>query len=216
MSTAAHRGLLCFSDQSGQQGDLHEPAPLVPRLPGPTTAARPCAVWSRATCTPTVPPHPSNSARWLNIPPRAAVALFDTLAGELERVELDGKPGWVTVGDTGTPQQPHQGIRLLPTSTRFVVAGQPRSGLYPGAAATRGLTPTAKPATTRYFSSTASSVGGGTCDAQGRQLAITVEPLRELTATHRQQLEDEVELVGAVMEAKPTLAVGTLSVGPHA
>jgi hypothetical protein len=50
----------------------------------------------------------------------------------------------------------------------------------------------------------------------GRNLAITVEPLRELTATQRRQLEDEVELVGAVMEAKPTLAVGTVTVGPHA
>jgi hypothetical protein len=48
------------------------------------------------------------------------------------------------------------------------------------------------------------------------QLAITVEPLRELTATHRRQLDDEVELVGAVMEAKPTLSVGTVTVGPHA
>ena len=50
----------------------------------------------------------------------------------------------------------------------------------------------------------------------GRKLAITVEPLRELTATHRQQLHDEVELVGAVMEANPTLTVGTVTVGPHA
>lgn len=50
----------------------------------------------------------------------------------------------------------------------------------------------------------------------GRKLAITVEPLRELTATHRRQLDDEVELVGAFMEAKPTLTVGTVPVGPHA
>jgi len=50
----------------------------------------------------------------------------------------------------------------------------------------------------------------------GRNLAITVEPLRELTATQHRQLEDEVELLGAVMEANPTLAVGTVTVGPHA
>jgi hypothetical protein len=49
-----------------------------------------------------------------------------------------------------------------------------------------------------------------------RNLAITVEPLRELTATHRRQLDDEVELVGTVMQAKPTLTVGTVTVGPHA
>jgi hypothetical protein len=49
-----------------------------------------------------------------------------------------------------------------------------------------------------------------------RKLAITVEPLRNLTAAHRRQLDDEVELVGAVMEATPTLTVGTVTVGPHA
>ena len=50
----------------------------------------------------------------------------------------------------------------------------------------------------------------------GRGLAVTVEPLRELTAPQRRQLDDEVDLVGAVMEATPTLTVGTVPVGPHA
>jgi hypothetical protein len=50
----------------------------------------------------------------------------------------------------------------------------------------------------------------------GRKLAITVEPLRELTPAQRRQLGDEVDLVGAVMEATATLTVGTVTVGPHA
>jgi hypothetical protein len=50
----------------------------------------------------------------------------------------------------------------------------------------------------------------------GRRLAITVEPLGALTTTQRRQLEDEVGLVGAVMEAKATLTVGPVTVGPHA
>jgi hypothetical protein len=50
----------------------------------------------------------------------------------------------------------------------------------------------------------------------GRNLAITVEPLGELTAPQRRQLDDEVELVGAVIEARPTLTVGTVTVGLHA
>jgi hypothetical protein len=44
----------------------------------------------------------------------------------------------------------------------------------------------------------------GTSGCSGRKLAITVEPLRKLTATQRRQLDDEVELVGAVMEARPS------------
>jgi hypothetical protein len=50
----------------------------------------------------------------------------------------------------------------------------------------------------------------------GRKLAITVEPLRELTARQRRQLDDEAALVGAVMEAAATLTVGTVTVGAHA
>jgi hypothetical protein len=50
----------------------------------------------------------------------------------------------------------------------------------------------------------------------GGRLAITVEPLRELTAHQHRQLCDEVDLVGAVMEATATLTVGTVTTGAHA
>src|SRR4029450_13826576 len=70
-----------------------------------------------------------------------AVELFDALAGDLEYVELDGAPGWTMAGDTAPPPQPPRGIPLLGYFDAFVVAGQPRERLYPGAAATRALTP---------------------------------------------------------------------------
>jgi hypothetical protein len=47
-------------------------------------------------------------------------------------------------------------------------------------------------------------------------LLPTVEPLRELTASQRRQLDDEAALVGAVMDTTATLTVGTVTVGPHA
>ena len=50
----------------------------------------------------------------------------------------------------------------------------------------------------------------------GRRLTITVEPLAPLTAAQRRQLDDEVALVGTVMEADPTLVIGEVTVGPHA
>ncbi len=37
-----------------------------------------------------------------------------------------------------------------------------------------------------------------------------------LTAAQRRQLEEEVALVGTVMEADPTLVIGEVTVGPHA
>ena len=50
----------------------------------------------------------------------------------------------------------------------------------------------------------------------GRRLAITVEPLVPLTAAQQRQLDEEVALVGTVMEADPTLGIGEVTVGPHA
>src|SRR5215218_7728521 len=137
-------------------------------------------------------------------------------AGELEYVELDGAPGWTLAGDTSTPRQPHRGIRLLPYFDAYVVAGQPRERLYPGADAARALSPAGQAG--NYPVLLVDGVVGGVWHQRrsGRRLAITVEPVGELTATQRRQLDDEVELVGAVMEAKPTLTVGTVTVGPHA
>ena len=93
------------------------------------------------------------------------------------------------------------GIRLLPYFDAFVVAGQPRERLYLDAAATRALTPAGQAG--NYPVLLVDGVVGGVWHQRrsGRRLAITVELLGELTATQHRQLEDEVELVGAVMEA---------------
>src|SRR5262249_45408114 len=52
------------------------------------------------------PATPQHFARWLGIPPRHAAVLFGAMPGELERVELDGEPGWTLAGDTPTPPRP--------------------------------------------------------------------------------------------------------------
>jgi hypothetical protein len=214
-STAAHRGMLCFGSNRGPKVTYTNPHRWLPGFRPDegdaalrTLLARYLYAYGPAT--------PQHFARWLGIPPRRAVELFGELAGELESVELDGTPGWVLAGDTATPQQPHRGIRLLGYFDAFVVAGQPRERLFPGAAATRGLTPAGQAG--NYPVLLVDGVVGGVWHQRrsGRKLAITVEPLRGLTATQRRQLDDEVDLVGAVMEGKPTLTVGTVPVGPHA
>ena len=214
-STAAHRGMLCFGPNRGPKVTYTNPHRWLPGFrPDDGDAAlralltRYLYAYGLAT--------PRHVARWLSIPPRRAVELLDELAGGLESVELDGAPGWVLAGDTGTPQQPHRGIRLLGYFDAYVVAGQPRERLYPGAAATRGLTPAGQAG--NYPVLLVDGVVGGVWHQRraGRKLAITVEPLGALTATQRRQLDDEVDLVGAVMQATPTLRLGTVPVGPHA
>jgi hypothetical protein len=214
-STAAHRGMLCFGPNRGPKVTYTNPhrwlAGFRPDDGG--AALRTLLMRYLYAYGPATPQH---FARWLGIPPQRTVALFDELAGALEQVEVDGAPGWVLAGDTRTPPQPNRGIRLLGYFDAFVVAGQPRERLYPGPAATRALAPAGQAG--NYPVVLVDGVVGGVWHQRrsGRKLAVTVEPLGELTATQRRQLEDEVELVGAVMEAKPTLTVGTVTVGPHA
>jgi hypothetical protein len=214
-STAAHRGVLCFGPNRGRNVTYTNPHRW---LPGFRPDDGDAALHTLVTCYLHAygPATPQHFARWLAIPPRRAVDLFDELDGDLEHVELDGEPGWVIAGDTATPPQPHRGVRLLPYFDAFVVAGQPRERLFPGPAATRGLTPAGQAG--NYPVLLVDGVVGGVWHQRrtGRKLAITVEPLRDLTAAHRRELDDEVELVGAVMEATPTLTVGTVTVGPHA
>jgi len=214
-STAAHRGVLCFGPNRGRSVTYTNPHRWLPGFRPDDGEAALRALVARYLYA-YGPATPQHFAKWLSIPPRSAVELFASLAGELEEVELDGQPAWTVAGDTETPQQQAPGIRLLPYFDAFVVAGQPRQRLYPGAAATRVLTPSGQAG--NYAVVLVDGVVGGLWHQRrfGGRLAITVEPLGELSAGHRRQLADEVDLVGAVMQAKPTLSVGTVSVGPHA
>ena len=214
-STAAHRGVLCFGPNRSRHVTYANPHRWLPgfRPQEADVALRTLVTGYLYAYGPATPQH---LARWLNIPPRRAIGLFDTLADELEAVEMEGGPAWVVAGDTETPQEPHRGIRLLPYFDAYVVAGQPREKLYPGAAAARALSPTGQAG--NYPALLVDGVVGGVWHQRrsGRQLAVTVEPLRELTTTQRRKLGDEVELLGSVMEATPTLTIGTVTVGAHA
>jgi Winged helix DNA-binding domain len=214
-STAAHRGMLCFGPDRDRKVTYTNPRRWLPgfRPADGDAALRTLLTRYLYAYGPATPQH---FAKWLGVPPRYAAALFAGMAGELEPVELDGKPGWALAGDTVTPPRPHRGIRLLPYFDAYLVAGQPRERLYPGAAAARALTPAGQAGNYPVLLVDGVVAGVWHQRRSGRKLAITVEPLRELTAPQRRQLDDEVDLVGAVMEAPATLTVGTVTVGAHA
>jgi hypothetical protein len=214
-STAAHRGMLCFGPNRDRMVTYTNPHRWLPGFRPEATAVALRHLLTRYLYG-YGPATPQHFARWLNIPVRRAVELFGQLDGDLARVEVDGEQAWTVAGDTGTPERPHRGVSLLPYFDAYVVAGQPRERLYPGAAARRALTPSGQAG--NYPVLLIDGVVGGVWHQQrsGRRLAIAVEPLGTLTAAQRRQLDDEVELVGAVLEAKPTLTVGTVTAGAHA
>ena len=214
-STAAHRGVLCFGPPRGRNVTYTNPRTWLPSFRGRNEgdgAARTLLTRYLHAYGPATSQH---FARWLAIPPRDAAQLFDAAAGALEPVDFDGEPAWVVAGDTATTAEPHRGVRLLPYFDAFVVAGQPRDRLFPGAAAARA---SARGQAGNFPTVLVDGVVGGVWHARrsGPKLQITVEPIEPLSASQRRELDDEVELVGAVMEASPTLTVGPVTVGPHA
>jgi hypothetical protein len=216
-SVAAHRGVLCFGPGRGRKVTYSHPRRWLPGfIPAEGDAALRTLV--RRYLHAYGPATPRHFARWLAISPRYAAELFGRLEADLSRVELDGSadPFWVAAGDTETPAEPHRGIRLLPYFDPYVVAGQPRDRLYPGPAAARALIPSGQAG--NYPVLLVDGVVGGVWHQRrsGRKLALTVEPLAELTAAQRRELDQEAALMGTVMEATVTLTVGPVTVGPHA
>jgi hypothetical protein len=214
-STAAHRGVLCFGPNKGRKVTYTSPQRWQPGFSPAASeeALRTLVTRYLYTYGPVTPQH---FAKWLNIPAKYAGELFQRFGRQLERASVDGEAAWVIAGDTDVPTQPHRGIRLLPYFDAYVVAGQPRERLYPGPAATRALTASGQAG--NYPVMLVDGIVGGVWHQRrlGGELALTVEPFRELDAFQRRQLDEELSLVGRVMRAKATATLGAIRDGAHA
>ncbi len=214
-STAAHRGVLCFGHDRGRNVTYTNPHRWLPGFV-PDDAGSALRALVRSYLHAYGPATPQHFAKWLNIPPRHAVEAFDGMDDGLERVDFEGLSAWVVSGDASAPETTPSGIRLLPYFDAYVVAAQPRELLYPGAAGTRALSPSGQAG--NYPVLLVDGVVGGVWHQKrsGRRLTVTVEPLRPLRPAQRRQLDEEIALVGTVLEAEPTLVIGEVTVGPHA
>ena len=208
---AGMRGALCFGPTRGRKVTYTSPRRWLPSFQpaeGPTSLAKVVKGYLHAYG----PATPQQFAHWLDAPRTWAAALFDSLAGELEQVEVDGTRAWVAAGDTTAPPTPPRGVRLLPyfDAYAYVVGNQPRELLYPGRAAER--------ASGNFQVLVVDGVVAGVWQQRrsGRKLDVTVEPLDPLTPSQRRELDEQVERVGAILEAAPRLAIGTVTVGSHA
>ncbi|MDT4958529.1 MAG: hypothetical protein QOD31_2328 [Pseudonocardiales bacterium] len=214
VTTAAHRGAVCFGPNRGRNVTYTSPRRW---LPGFTPAdGRPAlAELLRTYLHSYGPATPAQFARWLNAPRQWATELFDSLSGELERVQLAGTPAWVCAGDAAVPPAEPEGVRLLPYFDAYVVGGQPRELLYPGRAAERALTG-GQAGNVPVVLIDGTVAGVWHQRRSGRKIAVTVEPFGRLSAARRRELEEQVERVGQILEAEPTMTIGPVTVGPHA
>ncbi|ELS56190.1 winged helix DNA-binding domain-containing protein [Streptomyces viridochromogenes] len=218
MHRAGWSGALCFGPNRGRKVTYTRPPRFDP-APGMEALGKQ-ALWElvRRYLRAYGPATPQHFAKWLAAPTGWAAALFTELAeaGEVEEAAFEGAAAWVAAGDTGFPDGPVRGVRLLPYFDAYAIAAQPRESLFPGEAYRRAL------------------AGGqaGNCPVllvdgvvagvwhqrrRGRRTTVTVEPVgRRLTARQERELGEQAERVGEVLEAKAELVVGKVTVGPHA
>ncbi len=215
MTLAAHRGVLCFAPNRGRKVTYTNPLRYlsgISPLDGPTAQGRLVQKYLHAYG----PATPLNFAQWLNAPRGWAGNLFRSLAGEIQEVDFEGTTAWINAGDTTAPADIPRGVRLLPYFDAYVVAAQPRNLLYPGRAAERALTPSGQAGNYPVLMVDGTVAGVWHQRRSGRRIHVTVEPLKPLSAAHLAELDEQVERVGTVLEGKPELTIGTVSVGGHA
>ncbi|QFY14602.1 winged helix DNA-binding domain-containing protein [Nonomuraea phyllanthi] len=206
MARAAHRGAFVFGAGRGRKVTYTAP-PAAPASTGGAVGLVRAYLWAYGPAT------PAQFAQWAGGPVGWAREAFAGV--ELEEVLFAGERAWVLAGDTAVPGDPPRGVRLLPYFDAYVVAGRPRELLYPGAAAARALN--GGQAGNFPVLLVDGDVGGVWHQRRsGSRLDVTVEPLRDLTAAQFGELEGQVERLGEVMEARPRLAIGPITVGPHA
>ena len=215
-STAAHRGMLCFGPDRGRKVTYTNPHRWLPgfRPADGDEALRTLVTRYLHAYGPATPRH---FARWLGISPRHAAGLFGELAGELERVELDGEPGWTVAGDTGTPSAaaPRDPPAALLRRVR-------RRGPAPGTAVSRrGRRPRAHPG------GPGRELPGAARRRRGRR-GVAPAALRPQARHHRRAAAraDRAAAPASSTTRRPswarswrrraTLTVGTVTVGAHA
>ncbi|MFG1614004.1 winged helix DNA-binding domain-containing protein [Nonomuraea wenchangensis] len=206
MHLAAHRGAFVFGAGRGRKVTYTAPPAAAPAEDG-------LGELVRGYLTAYGPATPEQFAQWAGGPVRWAAGAFER-AG-LEEVLFEGRPAWVVAGDTAAPEEPPRGVRLLPYFDAYVVAGRPRELLYPGAAAARALN---RGQAGNFPVLLVDGVVAGVWHQRrsGDRLDVTVEPLHELGPERERELEEQVERLGEVLEARPRLTIGTVTVGAHA
>jgi hypothetical protein len=212
LGVAAARGVLCFGPNRGRKVAFASPSRWVGHLTLPQPAEAQLTLL-RAYLTAYGPATPAHVAQWLATTPAWAKELF--ARADLEEVELEGEPAWVWGGDEAFEAEEVPAVRLLPYFDSFQVGSQPRRLLFPGRAAERAL---ARTQAGNFPVLLLDGVVGGVWHQKrsGKRVAVTVEPLGDLTRAQRLALEVEVERIGEIVDARAELTIGPVTVGPHA
>jgi hypothetical protein len=209
---AATAGVLCYGPNRGRKTTYTNPHRFTPPFqPENGETALPDLL--RRYLHSYGPATPQQFAKWLSTSPAFIAKLFQQ--GGVQQVELDGRTAWLIEGDTDFPNEPVRGVRLLPYFDAYAVGSHPRELVFPGEASTRAL---AGGQAGNYPVLLVDGVVAGVWHQRlsGRKLLVTVEPLRPLKPAQLRALDNEVDRLAEIVDARPTLEVGRITVGPHA
>jgi hypothetical protein len=212
---AAHRGVLCFGPDRGRRTCYTHPHRWVPGFSGPDpgTGLESLVLEYLRAYGPATADH---VAQWLGVPAPPVRSLVAGLENRLVPAEVDGVQGWLPEADVEVPEdEANPGVRLLPYFDPYVVGCHPRSSLFPGAAAERALSATGQAGTRPVLLVDGTVAGIWHQRRSAHQLHITVEPFIPLSRGRRRELDGEVEGLGAILEATPTLTIGTVTARSH-
>ncbi|MET9604081.1 winged helix DNA-binding domain-containing protein [Streptomyces sp. NPDC006512] len=212
VATAAHRGVLCFGPDKGRRTTYTNPGRWLPGFaPAPPSEA---VDWLLGRYLHSYGPATSQHfARWLATTPAWTRRLFE--AAGLTEVSVEGTRAWTSRADA-EPGESARGVLLLPHFDSFTVGSQPRELLFPGAARQRALARSSQAGNFPVLLIDGVVAGVWQQKKTGGTVSITVEPLRPLTARQHRQLGEQVERIGAVLEARPAFTLGPVNVGAHA
>lgn len=209
IAVTAHRGALCFGPNRGRKTTYTSPG--VKPLSGEDGLAFVVAAYLTAYG----PATPANFAKWFGASPNWAAKVFADLGAAVTPVTFEGALAYVAAGDTKFPDSPPQGVRLLPYFDAYGVACQPRDLLFAGHAAERALN---RGQAGNFPVLLVDGVVAGVWHQKksGRKVAVTVETLEELRDDQLTELYAQVDRLGEIIDARPEVAFGTVTVGGHA
>jgi uncharacterized protein YcaQ len=159
------------------------------------------------------PARPNDFREWFAsraFKPADARALFESLAEELEEVDVDDHDAFVVAGDTEFPE-PTPSVRLLPEYDVYVMAFRQREHLVPEAVrkqvAAHGRGRYEGPAGVRFLVADGVTAGLWERTKRGKRIELRVTPARKLTRAQHSELESEAERIGAFLGVEPALTV---------
>jgi hypothetical protein len=159
------------------------------------------------------PATPKDFGEWFTsrqFKPADARALVDSIANELEVVDVEGHNAFVLVGDTDFPQ-PDPSVRLLPEYDVYVMGFRERDQLVPDEArrqvAAHGRGKYEGPAGVRFLMIDGIAAGLWDRKKRGKRIELQVTPSRKLTRAERAGIDAEAARIGAFLELEPVLTV---------